>query len=298
MTEQVKKKFDSIEDAIIDLYLNVKIRKDEEVFDIYLNFAQIDKFNEEQYEAEKAQLKSVSPFAVLEYIKSTIEILMNIKLDETGTLKSAHSELTHTLKSQDLEKTQSIETLLQKTEGEVRHHIGVFKIFPLKLKQIEQQLKIYIDSMQAKLEDSEKEIKEMKTKYNVYNKCILQKELADFKVKLKDLKQKHDEYKIAAEKKSKENAELEENLKNSEEKYKVLETKYTISSLSNEIICKNNKLLSKETKTTFLCPKKNSRNNLKNAAVSLNKPESSTKSVLDIYKSRIVPFCEKQNEIK
>jgi len=32
MSAPVKKKFDSIDDAIIDLYLNVKIRKEEEVF--------------------------------------------------------------------------------------------------------------------------------------------------------------------------------------------------------------------------------------------------------------------------
>lgn len=67
---------------------------------------------------------------MLDYIKSTIEILMTIKLEETAPLKSSHSEMTNqSVKSQDLplEKSQNIETLLQKSEGEVRHHIGVIK---------------------------------------------------------------------------------------------------------------------------------------------------------------------------
>lgn len=117
-----------------------------------------------------------------------------------------------------------------------------------------------------------------------------------------DLKKKVDECAEIIETKKKENAELEEKLKNAEDKCRILEMKYTISSLSNEIICKNNKLFpkdtSKDTPIGYFFNKKNSRNNIKNQAVTMNKAENSTKTAYEIYKSRVVPFSEKQNESK
>ena len=58
-----------INEAIIELYLNVKVRSNEE----------INNYDENTFEKEKEKLRSISPHTVLDYIKSSIEILMNLK---------------------------------------------------------------------------------------------------------------------------------------------------------------------------------------------------------------------------
>ena len=63
---------ESIEEALIDLYLSVKIRSNEE----------IDGYNEDILQEERERLAETSPFTVLEYIKTSIEILMNMKMEE------------------------------------------------------------------------------------------------------------------------------------------------------------------------------------------------------------------------
>ena len=43
---------------------------------------QIDTYNEESLAAEREKLRDVDPFTVIEYIKASVEILMNMKMDE------------------------------------------------------------------------------------------------------------------------------------------------------------------------------------------------------------------------
>ena len=50
----------------------MKIRSDEE----------IDNYNEEFFNEEKRQLKKVDGFTLIDYIKSAIEVLMNMKVEE------------------------------------------------------------------------------------------------------------------------------------------------------------------------------------------------------------------------
>ena len=63
---------ETIEEALIDLYLSVKIRSNEE----------IDAYNEDILQEERERLAETSPFTILEYIKTSIEILMNMKMEE------------------------------------------------------------------------------------------------------------------------------------------------------------------------------------------------------------------------
>ena len=63
---------ETLEDALIDLYLSVKIRSNEE----------IDTYNEDKLIKERTKLQQVSPFMILEYIKTSIEILMNMKMED------------------------------------------------------------------------------------------------------------------------------------------------------------------------------------------------------------------------
>ena len=63
---------DAFKEGVLELYLSVKIRSDEE----------IDNYNEEFFKDEKRQLRSVDGFTLIDYIKSSIEVLMNMKVEE------------------------------------------------------------------------------------------------------------------------------------------------------------------------------------------------------------------------
>jgi hypothetical protein len=62
----------TLKEALLELYLSVKIRSDEE----------IDGYTEEQFKVEKRQMREVDGFTLIDYIKSSIEILMNMKIEE------------------------------------------------------------------------------------------------------------------------------------------------------------------------------------------------------------------------
>ena len=63
----------NIKEAIIDLYLAIKIRSTDE----------LDKINDDNLKDEKRKLMtSVDCFQILEYIRSSIEIIMNLKIDD------------------------------------------------------------------------------------------------------------------------------------------------------------------------------------------------------------------------
>ena len=63
---------ETIEEALIDLYLSVKIRSNDE----------IDAYNEDMLQEERDRLRDTNPFTILEYVKTSIEILMNMKMEE------------------------------------------------------------------------------------------------------------------------------------------------------------------------------------------------------------------------
>lgn len=68
----------TLREAITDLYLDVKIRSSEE----------IEKYDTEEFEKERAKLGQLTLMNIIDYIKSSIEILMNMKLDENEGMLS------------------------------------------------------------------------------------------------------------------------------------------------------------------------------------------------------------------
>lgn len=66
--------YGTLKEALLELYLSVKIRSDDE----------IDNYTEEQFKIEKQQMLEVDGFTLIDYIKSSIEILMNMKIEEGG----------------------------------------------------------------------------------------------------------------------------------------------------------------------------------------------------------------------
>lgn len=69
MTQETQKQ---LREAMIDLYLSVKIRSNEE----------IDNYDETMLLKERQRLREVDLLTVLDYIKCSIEILMNMKMEE------------------------------------------------------------------------------------------------------------------------------------------------------------------------------------------------------------------------
>lgn len=63
---------------MLELYLSVKIRSDEE----------IDNYNEEFFKDEKHQLRELDGFTLIDYIKTSIEILMNMKVEEQDEMEN------------------------------------------------------------------------------------------------------------------------------------------------------------------------------------------------------------------
>ena len=70
-----------LHEAIIDLYLQVKVRSNDE----------IDRFGQEQFKKERERLCKFDSLTVLDYIKTSIEILMQIKGEDNTKTKGGSS---------------------------------------------------------------------------------------------------------------------------------------------------------------------------------------------------------------
>lgn len=96
-----------LREAIIELYLAIKIRSIEELNDI----------TDTKIDEEKDKLDKVSGFQVLEYVRTSIEIIMNLKIEDLESefhkrnrfepdshrgLKPTASELSISVKSSNL----------------------------------------------------------------------------------------------------------------------------------------------------------------------------------------------------
>lgn len=177
----------NIKEAIIDLYLAIKIRSTDE----------LDKINDDNLKDEKRKLMtSVDCFQILEYIRSSIEIIMNLKIDDLekneGKKKEKEEEsdvnmsraaetsisgisvesqnliqqsmkeaLLHMIESNEKLDRKAIqkyassgepprvyEKIIQKLEADIRGHI-----------RLEHEMKIHMDYLEAKVEKFEKDQK-------------------------------------------------------------------------------------------------------------------------------------------
>ena len=96
----------------------------------------------------------MSPFVILEYIKNSIDILINLKVE-----KKLESEKNANENNASLEDNQNeYEVLLRKLESDIRTHI-----------KIEHQLKLYSEGLQQRIEDLEKEVNDNEDKYDRLN---------------------------------------------------------------------------------------------------------------------------------
>ena len=71
-TQALKFTYDDLRLACLELFLSVKIRSDEE----------IDNYNKEMFLREKQQHADVDGYALIDMIKTSVEALMNMKMDD------------------------------------------------------------------------------------------------------------------------------------------------------------------------------------------------------------------------
>jgi len=151
--------------ALIELYLDVKVRSNEEIVTL----------NEDKLEKEQARLMETETLALVEYIKTSIEILLNLKMDSsahtkqsfrqnrvdtegtTSQLDNSHVTSSSNFTSVNGQPPKAYEEMIQKLESDVRSHI-----------RIEQQIKIAMEGLQQKVEDKDREKKQLKSEYKQY----------------------------------------------------------------------------------------------------------------------------------
>lgn len=95
-------------------------------------------------EDEREKLWDTDELIILDYIRSSVEILMNLKIEEheeefeekvKKRIKSLWNDEHEALDSDCSEAPNNYETVIQKLEADVWNHISV-----------EQQLKLYVES--------------------------------------------------------------------------------------------------------------------------------------------------------
>ena len=76
--QPLKFTYEALKEGLLELYLSVKIRSDDE----------IDNYNEELFKDEKKELREIDGFALIDYIKQSIEVLMNMKVEEQDEMEN------------------------------------------------------------------------------------------------------------------------------------------------------------------------------------------------------------------
>ena len=141
----MEKEIEEAREELINLYLNIKIRTQEEVNYKYLKIKiykiQVESLKEENLLKETENIINLPLMDLIEYIKSTIDIIVSIKVDsKINDYKTYLNE--------DINAATDYETLLQKLEASIRQHISY-----------EHQFKIEYEKLLNKAEEIENEKK-------------------------------------------------------------------------------------------------------------------------------------------
>ena len=172
MNEKEVKKSKEI---LINLYQSLKIRKLDEVNHNYIiSNNQLDDVGDNSFDEEKKYLQKLSILTLVEYIDSAISVIVNLKIeDELNKIKKE--------KKEEHEDLGDWETLLRKEEEDIRMYISN-----------ELKLKLYIDQMEEKMDNLEKENKNLLIKLEKNKE--LENQINNYKEKIKILNKLIEEY--------------------------------------------------------------------------------------------------------
>ena len=135
----MENELDKIKLELINLYVNIKIRTQEEV----------NSLTEENLLSEAENIMNLPLLDVIEYIKSTIDIIVSIKVDTK--IKEYKDSL-----NEDNNSATEYETLLQKLESSLRQHIAY-----------EHQIKIEYEKLLIKVEEIDEKKKSLENKIEI-----------------------------------------------------------------------------------------------------------------------------------
>ena len=140
-----------IKNNLIDLYLKVKIRKTIETITIDSDFL----------DNEKKNLNKLSALDIIKYIKTHLQILIEIQVSEKLNELKNDPNLINENFNEINNNINNYEILLRRYEADIRNYI-----------KIENMLKIHIDDLNFKIENLEKKIENLKNKN--FNNNILE----------------------------------------------------------------------------------------------------------------------------
>lgn len=136
--EEKPETLETLIEALVDLYLKVKVRSSED----------IEKYNSTQMEMEKKELKGTTGHSLVDLIRSNVEILLNIKSEDESFSENEKSlaypdffsQASSILSSKSKMNTEGYEKIIRRLESDVRNLI-----------RSEQQLKVYWEGLTDKL---------------------------------------------------------------------------------------------------------------------------------------------------
>lgn len=171
------KELEKAKDILIDLYINLKVRKADDVNYIsFNNKYQIGQISDNSIEEERLCLSNLSILTLVQYINNSIDVIVNIKT-EIALAKEMESK-----ENQEFSPNEKWEALLRKEESNIRKYISNTH-----------KLKLCLEHMDEKFFSLEKKYKNREGELNNFNK--LKEKLNKYKNKIKDLNQQIEEFK-------------------------------------------------------------------------------------------------------
>ena len=133
--------FSLIREKLIDLYLEIKIRKTEEVYYLLnlnnLFIQQIVNISDQILENNRKSLEKIPIIEIINYIRTSLYIIIQIKIKEE--LEKNKDDNTKK-KIWEENAAEDYETLLRKEEAEIRQHICLQHQFKLHSENLEQKI--------------------------------------------------------------------------------------------------------------------------------------------------------------
>ena len=175
---------EDLKNSIIELYQNVKIRKQSDTKRIDQDFL----------DQEKLSLQTVSSISLIDYIKVHLNLLINLKVsDKLSKLKSNPMEFI-TLYGSDI-PANDYEKLLRRYEADIRNYIKLVNVLKINIEELNQKQEILENQIEQMQKESmnlipttqsieyRKKIEELTALVKTYEKRDLKIPLLEEKIK-------------------------------------------------------------------------------------------------------------------
>jgi hypothetical protein len=115
----------------------------------------MDQIHESTLQKEREKLKRLPTTTIAEYIKSTVDTIIDMKVEEK--FRTCNKESNSVI-------CEDYESLLRKLESDIRGHMKVKLKYNKLLKKLEHQFKLHAEGLQSRVDELEKELHDYKSK--------------------------------------------------------------------------------------------------------------------------------------